>query len=29
VLLVWPETSPRPSADFESAVDDADTSARL
>jgi len=29
VLLVWPETSSRPSADFESAVDDADTSARL
>lgn len=29
VLLVWPETSPKLSADFESAVDDADTSARL
>ena len=29
VLLVWPETSPRSSADFESAVDDTDTSARL
>ena len=29
VLLVWPETSHRSSADSESAVDDTDTSARL